>query len=145
MSAYEPHSQHSSSPTSVSRVRSAPGGRRVPRSLRVFLSTMAATGGAFITLAAFGTQSAMAATATVNLGTASTFAVLAGSAITNTGGTTICGEIGIWPTHTGHPPETHTAGAPHVADETALLAENALGTASPDAAGRTPFNTVTAD
>jgi len=121
--------------------------RRGPQALRLSFSTMLVTGIAFLTLAAFGTQSAMAATATVNLGTASTFAVLAGSAITNTGATTIGGDIGISPgtSITGFPPGMQSSGTTHVADGTALLAENALGTASTDAAGRTPFNTVTAD
>jgi hypothetical protein len=129
------------------RTRRGALGHRGPQALRLSFSTMLVTGIAFLTLAAFGTQSAMAATAAVNLGTSSTFAVLAGSAITNTGATTIGGDIGISPgtSITGFPPGIQATGTTHVADGTALLAENALGTASVDAAGRTPFNTVTAD
>jgi hypothetical protein len=116
-------------------------------SLRLSFSTMLVTGIAFITLAAFGTESAMAATPVVNLGTTSTFAVLAGSAITNTGSTVIHGDIGISPgtSITGFPPGIQSSGTTHDADGVALGAENALITASGDAAGRTPFTTVTAD
>jgi type VI secretion system secreted protein VgrG len=105
------------------------------------------TGVAFLTLAAFGTQSAMAATATVNLGTASSYAVLAGSTITNIGPTTISGDIGLSPgtSITGFPPGNQISGATHVADGAALAAENDLITASNNAAGRTPFVTVSGD
>jgi hypothetical protein len=105
------------------------------------------TGVAFLTLAAVGTQSAMAATATVNLGTASTFAVLAGSAITNTGPTTIGGDIGLSPgtSITGFPPGSQSSGATYVADGVSLSAENDLITASNDAAARSPFTTVSGD
>jgi hypothetical protein len=108
---------------------------------------MLVTGVAFITLAAFGTQSAVAATATVNLGTSSTYAVLAGSAITNTGATTIHGDIGISPGSaiTGFPPGMQPSGTTHVADGADQLAKTDLGTASVDAAGRTPFVTVSGD
>jgi hypothetical protein len=108
---------------------------------------MLVTGIAFITLAAFGAPSAMAATATVNLGTASSFAVLAGSAITNTGPTTISGNIGLSPgtAITGFPPGSQSTGSTYVANGVALTAENDLGTASVDAASRTPFVTVAGD
>ena len=108
---------------------------------------MSATGVAFITLAALGAQPAMAATATVNLGTAASFAVLAGSTITNTGATVISGNIGISPgsSITGFPPGTQITGVTDLANGAALNAENDLITASNDAAGRTPFTTVSAD
>jgi hypothetical protein len=102
---------------------------------------------AFLTLAAFGTQSAMAATATVNLGTSSAYAVLAGSTITNTGATTVAGDIGLSPgtAITGFPPGLQLSGTTNVANGAALGAENDLITASNDAAGRTPFTTVSGD
>ena len=107
---------------------------------------MLVTAVAFLTLAAFGTQSALAAT-TVNLGTASSFAVLAGSAITNTGPTVISGDIGISPgtSVTGFPPGSQSTGTTQVADGVSLGAENDLITASNNAAGQTPFVTVSGD
>jgi Ice-binding-like len=133
----------------ISRVPAhhAPGRRSTPLGLRLSFSTMLVTGVAFLTLAAFGAQSASAATGAVTLGTSSSFAVLAGSAITNTGATTIGGDIGISPgtAITGFPPGSHSSGTTHVADAVALGAENDLITASTDAAGRTPFNTVSGD
>jgi type VI secretion system secreted protein VgrG len=105
------------------------------------------TGVALITLAAFGAQSAMAATATVDLGTASSFAVLAGSAITNTGDTVIGGDIGLSPgtSITGFPPGSQSAGSTYIANGVSLNAQNDLITASNDAAGRSPFTTVSGD
>jgi len=105
------------------------------------------TGIAFLTIAAFGTQSAMAATATVPLGTSSTYAVLAYSAITNTGATVINGNIGIYPktSITGFPPGTQSSGTTNVANGAALDAKNDLRTASENAAGRTPTTNVSAD
>ncbi len=89
---------------------------------------------------------ALAAEAQVGLGTAASFAVLAGETITNTGATTITGEIGLDPgsSVTGFPPGTVT-GTQHVGDAAALQAQTDLTTAYNDAAGRTPATAVTAD
>lgn len=124
-----------------------PSSPAVLRNLRRSFGTLLVTGIAFLTLAALGTQSAMAATATVNLGTASSFAVLAGSAITNTGPTTISGDIGLSPgtAISGFPPGHQASGATYVANGVALTAENDLITASNSAAGRSPFVTVAGD
>jgi LPXTG-motif cell wall-anchored protein len=88
-----------------------------------------------------------AAEPTVNLGTTASFAVLAGTTITNTGPTTIGGSsggnIGVSPgtSITGFPPGTVSDGTIHTADATALQAQVDLVVAYDDAAGRA----VTAD
>ena len=83
--------------------------------------------------------SAQAAPPPVLLGTADSFAVLAGSTITNTGPTVINGNLGLHPgtAVTGFPPGT-VNGAEHVSDAVAQQAETDLTTAYNDAAGR-PF------
>lgn len=89
----------------------------------------------------------MAAESTVNLGTTASFAVLAGTTITNTGPTTISGSvggnIGVSPgtSITGFPPGSVSDGTIHSADATALQAQVDLVTAYDDAASRS----VTAD
>jgi ice-binding like protein len=74
----------------------------------------------------------------VGLGTAAAFAVLAGTpAVTNTGATTITGDLGIHPAAavTGFPPGI-VNGTIHAADAVALQAKNDLVSAYVDAAGR---------
>ena len=84
---------------------------------------------------------------TVNLGTTSSFAVLAGSTITNTGTTTINGDaggnVGLHPgtVFTGQASAT-VSGAVYLADAAALQAKNDLVIAFDDAAGRTPVTTI---
>lgn len=79
----------------------------------------------------------------VNLGTASHFAVLAGTEVTNLGYTLINGDLGLHPGTlvSGFPPG-EVNGTQYVADAVALQAQNDLITAYDDAAGRTPFTTV---
>jgi hypothetical protein len=86
---------------------------------------------------------ALAAASAVGLGTAGGFAVLAATTITNTGPTTITGNVGLHPGSavTGFASVT-LHGAQHVADGVALKAKNDLVTAYKDAAGRTPVTTV---
>ena len=74
-----------------------------------------------------GTASANAATLPVSLGTAADFAVLAGSTVTNTGPTTINGDLGLSPgtSVTGFPPG-QVNGTVHAADGDALQAKNDL-------------------
>lgn len=88
-------------------------------------------------------QTALAAPSPVGLGTAGGFAVLAGETITNTGPTTITGDVGLHPGSavTGFASVT-LHGSQHVADGVALQAKNALVTAYNDAAGRTPATTI---
>jgi len=93
---------------------------------------------------------AFANPATVELGTAATFSVLAGSTVTNTGATVISadagvgGNLGVSPgtAVTGFPPGLVTLpGTTHAGDATAATAQTDAGTASVDAAGRTPNQT----
>jgi hypothetical protein len=81
--------------------------------------------------------SAFGATATVGLGTAASFSVLAASTVTNTGGpaTTMSGDLGLSPGSEveGAP---HVLGQTHVDDAVAIGAKNALTTAYTDAASR---------
>jgi hypothetical protein len=78
---------------------------------------------------------AFAAPATVGLGTASSFSVLAGSTVTNTGPTTMFGDLGLAPgsSVTGAP---HVLGATHVDDAVAIQAKTDLTTAYNNAAER---------
>ena len=94
---------------------------------------------------------AMAAEPTVNLGTTSTFAVLAGTTITNTGPTTISGskpegggDVGMYSGSaiTDLAQITMTGWTVHINDTTAIKAKDDLVTAYDDAAGRTPFTTI---
>jgi Ice-binding-like len=96
---------------------------------------------AVATLALVGSGSpASAAQAQVGLGTATSFAVLGGSTVTNTGPTTISGDVGLAPGNAvvGFPPGLVTGGSIHAADAVALQAQNDLTTAFNDAAGRGP-------
>ena len=83
----------------------------------------------------------------VGLGTATSFAVLGGSAITNTGPTTVSGDLGLSPgtAVSGFPPGTVTNGSMHITDATAAQAQADLVTAYNDAAGRAATETVAGD
>ena len=113
------------------------------RGARLLLSAgMAAT--LAIGMLATGRSASADGPATVGLGTAAAFAVLAGTpAITNTGPSTITGDVGISPAAavTGFPPGT-VNGTIHAADAVALQAKSDLVTAYDDAAGRTPVTVV---
>lgn len=79
---------------------------------------------------------ASAATAPA-LGTATSFAVLGGSTVTNTGATTLTGNLGVWPglAITGFPPGSVT-GVTHAGDAVALQAQSDVTTAYNDLAGQ---------
>ena len=97
-----------------------------------------------ITILAAGPAALAAGPATVGLGTAAAFAVLAGTpAVTNTGPSTITGDLGIHPAAavTGFPPGV-VNGTIHAADGVALLAKSDLVIAYDDAASRTPATVV---
>ena len=96
-------------------------------------------------LVALGT-SAAAATSPVGLGTADSFAVLAGTGITNTGPTTITGDIGTFPTTsiTGLTSLT-LLGTNHAGDSVTQAAKTDLTTAYTTAAGEGPTTAIAAD
>jgi Ice-binding-like len=115
-----------------------------PRGLRGGSATvLVAFAAALVTLG--GVPAAQAAEAPVGLGTASTFAVLAGTTVTNTGPTTVSGDLGVSPGSavTGFPPGVVT-GVIHAADAAAAQAQVDLTTAYGDAAGRTPSSALAA-
>jgi hypothetical protein len=90
--------------------------------------------------------SAASVQAPVGLGTATPFAVLAGATVTNTGPSTITGDVGVSPgtAVTGFPPGVLTPpGTIHAADAVAAQAKLDLRTAYNDAASRIPADSVT--
>jgi hypothetical protein len=80
-------------------------------------------------------SSALGATATVGLGAAAPFSVLAGSTVTNTGPTTMFGDLGLAPgsSVTGEP---HVLAQTYVDDAVASEAKSSLTTAYNEAASR---------
>jgi type VI secretion system secreted protein VgrG len=82
----------------------------------------------------------------VNLGTAGSYAVLAGSTVTNTGSSVLTGDLGVWPgtAVTGFfPPGIVTGGTIHAGDAAAAQAQNDLTTAYNAAAGLSRTGTLT--
>ena len=92
------------------------------------------------------TSVAGAAPTSVGLGTSASFSVLAGAGITNTGPTTVSGDIGTYPTTsiTGSASMT-IGGTNHAGDAVTQQAQNDLVTAYNTAAGEGPTNPVAAD
>ena len=80
---------------------------------------------------------------TIDLGSASSYAVLAGSTITNTGPTTITGDVGLSPgtAITGFPPGT-VSGTTQVANAQSLAAQTSATAAYLAAAGATPATSI---
>ena len=72
------------------------------------------------------------------LGTTTTFAVLGGSTVTNTGASALTGDLGVWPgtAITGFPPGT-VIGTTHAGDAVAQQAQSDLTDAYNDLAGQT--------
>jgi hypothetical protein len=117
-------------------------GRVSARKLTLIAVTLIAT----IVALSISASAASAAQAPVNLRTADAFAILAGSAITNTGPSTINGDMGLSPgtSVTGFPPATLN-GTAHITDAVASIAQNDLTTAYNDTAGRGPVTAIPAD
>ncbi len=85
------------------------------------------------------TPSASATSTPVGLGTADSFAVLAGSGITNTGKTSITGDVGSSPTASATGFDSVTlVGTNHGSDPVTEAAKKDLGVAYNDALGRAP-------
>lgn len=75
----------------------------------------------------------------VNLGAAATYGVLAGSTVTNTGPTSVTGNVGVsaGTSVAGYPPGVVSGGAIHAGDNEASQAQLALTSAYNELAGRT--------
>jgi hypothetical protein len=95
---------------------------------------------------AFWALSAYGSVINVDLGSADSFAVLAGSTVTNTDTPTIVhGNLGVWAGSaiTGFPPGIVTGGVIHATDAVAMQAQGALTNAYNFAAGETCPNDLT--
>lgn len=117
----------------MSTTRATRRRRAAATALSALVTAGALCGSAFV-----ASTSAFAESA-VGLGTAESFAVLAGSGITNTGATTITGDVGSFPTttQTGFGSVT-LIGTNHGGDSVTQGAKTDLITAYDEAAGRTP-------
>jgi len=117
-------------------------GKKYFRSIAVVATIGLASTGLMISLAG-GSQ---AAVTPISLGTANGFAVLAGAGITNTGPTTITGDIGTFPTTTivGFSSVVLT-GTNHAGDGTTQGAKTDLVTAYNAAVAESPTTTVSGD
>jgi hypothetical protein len=102
-----------------------------------------ATAALVIGSAGFAGAATTATAAAVPLGTAANFGVLGAATVTNTGPTTIKGDLGLSPgtSVTGFPPG-QVNGTVYTADSVALQAQNDLTTAYTDAAGQPVTATI---
>jgi hypothetical protein len=100
------------------------------------ISTSIRTVGAAFLLSLLFVLPAQAAAVNPPLGSAASFAVLGGSAVTNTGATVVTGDLGVSPgtSISGFPPGSVT-GTVHSADPAATAAQADIGTAYGFAAG----------
>ena len=132
------------------QIRSSPFHTLVSTTVRLrrrLAAALVVTAAVVVLGGALGTMAASAAQPPVGLGTAASFAVLAGSTVTNTGNSVISGDLGVSPgtAITGFPPGKVINGQIHSADAVALQAQTDLTTAYNDAKGRTPVTAVPAD
>ncbi len=116
------------------------------RSLTVRLGAGTVTGLAAFAIAALAAPPAGAIGTTVGLGTAASYSVLGGQAVTNTGPSVLSRGIGVSPGSaiSGFPPGI-VLGASHSADAASLQAQSDLTTAYDAAAGQASDATVTGD
>lgn len=105
-----------------------------------------ATGAVLLAVAFVAQQSPAFAATAVGLGTATSYSVLAGSAVTNTGPSTLQGDLGVSPgtAITGFPPGI-AVGATHAADAVSLQAQSDVVTAYNVAAGQPLTTSVSGD
>jgi hypothetical protein len=100
----------------------------------------------FVLIATLALAGSTQAATSVGLGTADSFAVLAGAGVTNTGPSVINGDLGTAPTPAvtgfGGAPNGTVNGAIHPADALAAQAQADLTTAYDNAAGQGPVNTL---
>ncbi|HVA04960.1 MAG TPA: ice-binding family protein [Acidimicrobiales bacterium] len=123
---------------------SRPGITTPPRHVSAWLAPVA------VILAAVAVMApavhADAAQTPVGLGTAGSFAILAGSGITNTNATTVTGDVGTFPTTSESGTASMTiTGTNHAGDAVTQGAKNDLVTAYNTAAGESPQTAVPAD
>lgn len=110
-----------------------------PQGRRTRTGTLATTALATLVVVLAPPASAASYEDAVGLGTAAPYSVLAGSTVTNTGPTSLSGELGVSPgtAITGFPPGV-AGGATHAGDASSASAQSSLTTAYLDAAGRAP-------
>ena len=128
----------------LGRIRNRAGRTRTA----VEMSGVALLLAAAVTSAIGGASVQAAIVPTVQLGTAASYSVLAGSTVTNTGNSVLDSSVGLWPgtSITGFPPGLVTA--PGTIDATSAAAQQAqsdLTAAYNDAAGRSIDATTAAD
>jgi hypothetical protein len=123
---------------SETHIRPCSHGRSPPASI------VASFGAAFVVAMALFASDALAAQPPVSLGTADSFAILAGQTVTNIGPSAINGDLGVSP-GTAVAGLLPVVGTIHTADAVAGQAQSDLTTAYDDAAGRTAPVAVPAD
>jgi hypothetical protein len=122
------------------------GRSRLGHRTRLFLIPLVAAALTAMAVLGAGPAAASAATPTVELGTAAAYSVLGGQAVTNTGPTTLSGDLGVTPgtATTGFPPGI-VGGSRHSADAAAGIARSDFTIAYDDAAGRASTHAVAGD